>query len=98
MKKVKLGLANIYINKESGNCWIKDKKGESRPILYGVYLNDNEPLGLKYFMSLSCLTITEAVDFLEKSNAVLLSNTFDINFYNIDDVNEFIKNLESIKE
>jgi len=88
---VKIGLANIRIHKESGNLYVKNKEGNSEPIMYGAYSGHAEQLNLRGYMNLKSLNLEQAAAELLETGAVLLGSTFEICFYKLSDANRFIE-------
>jgi len=90
--KFKMGLATIYIYKESGNLWVSKK-----PIMFSAVGYDNEPLALRDYMNLKEITLEEAVRILNECGVILLRHTFDICFYDEESVNKFIEVSKEIE-
>ena len=79
-------LAKIRVRKESGNLYVKDENKVSRPVLFGLYGPDDEPIGLRDYANLRELPPNEALNELTKAKAVLMGNTFQICFYEEKDI------------
>lgn len=94
IKSFKLGLAKIYIYEERGNTYIKDKKGESRPLKYGAYVLAEECLHLRDLMNLTGMSLVEVAEMMDECGVVLIGHTFNISFYDIDSVDKFINAVE----
>ena len=95
-KVLKYGNITMYIHKESGNLYVKDNiDGEHKPVLYGLYGSENYPIGLRDYMNIRKVDIITALKELESCNAVLLSDTFSIAFYEEEDVKKFIQVMEA---
>lgn len=95
IKILKHGYSTVYVHKESGNLYVKDKQGKSRPIQYGVYDSDQSPVGLKDYMNIKGIDIHKALEELESCNVVFLSNTFSIAFYEEEDMEKFMQVMAS---
>lgn len=85
---------NLYLQKEKGNLYRKGKDGKSRPIMYQIYLNNMEPLGLWDYKSIRNIDLMDAVNELINSDVVFLNNTFNIAFYEKKDALKIIDLLE----
>lgn len=86
METINIGYVKLYIQKESGNLYIKDKQTmESKPIKFGLYGADNELIGLRDYMNIRNINIKQAIEELEKCNAVLVGHVFNVMFYTDED-------------
>lgn len=96
-KKIKVGIRTIYIYKESGNLYIRDKDGESRPILFGAYVL-SEILCLRNYMNIMRLSLEDAVKVLNDCDVVLSGNCFNIYFHDEEAVEKFINATLNLKQ
>lgn len=94
IKIVKIKYGNVYIYKESGNLYVKDKTGESRKIQYGLYGTEQCPVGLRDYMNIRGISLIEAANELTELGVVLITANFNICFYEEADVERFIKRIE----
>lgn len=90
VKIYELNYFKFYIAEESGRLYVKDTDGISKPVKYAVYSGENELFSLRDYMNITGKKHTEAVKMLESCNAVLITHTFDIYFYDYESVEKFL--------
>lgn len=98
VETLKIGICKFYVYKESGNTYVKDKNGNSRPLKYGTYLSNNEPFQLRHFMDLSRMPLVDCAKVMERCDAVLSGNSYNIYFYDMESVSKFIEEVNNLNK
>ena len=98
IKTLKHGYVTMYIIKERGCLYVRDKQGESRPIMYGVYDLDRNPIGLRDYINIRGIDIHKALEELEGCGAVLLGYIFEIAFYTEEEMTKFVELIEGFSK